>query len=71
MIRAADALRAAPQLGARLVLQIHDELLIEAPPASCDAVRPLIVDAMAGAYALDPPLAVDVGEGATWLKAKA
>ena len=71
MIRAADALRAAPQLGARLVLQIHDELLIEAPPASSDAVRPLIVDAMAGAYALDPPLAVDVGEGATWLKAKA
>jgi DNA polymerase-1 len=71
MIRAADALRAAPQMGARMVLQIHDELLIEAPPDSCDAVRPLIVDAMAGAYALDPPLAVDVGEGTTWLKAKA
>jgi DNA polymerase-1 len=71
MIRAADALRANPQLGARLVLQIHDELLIESPPGSCDAVRPLIVEAMAGAYALDPPLAVDVGEGATWLQAKA
>jgi len=71
MIRAADALRSAPHLGARMVLQIHDELLIEAPPDSCDAVRPLIVDAMAGAYALDPPLAVDVGEGTTWLKAKA
>ncbi len=71
MIRAAEVLKANPQLGARLVLQIHDELLIESPPGSCDAVRPLIVEAMAGAYALDPPLAVDVGEGATWLQAKA
>ncbi len=71
MIRAGDALRGEPGLGARLVLQIHDELLVEAPTASVDAVRPLIVEAMCGAYSLDPPLAVDAGEGTTWLKAKA
>jgi DNA polymerase I len=56
--------------GARLVLQIHDELLIECPPSSVDEVRPLVVDAMTGAYALDPPLAVDVGVGPTWLATK-
>ena len=71
MIRAANALKSAPELGARLVLQIHDELLVEAPPESGGAVRSLITDAMVGAYAMDPPLAVDAGEGITWLKAKA
>jgi DNA polymerase-1 len=71
MIRAATALKSAPELGARLVLQIHDELLVEAPPESGGAVRSLITDAMVGAYAMDPPLAVDAGEGITWLKAKA
>ena len=40
-------LAAAAHLSARMVLQIHDELLIEAPPDSVDAVRPLIVDACA------------------------
>ena len=71
MIRARQALDANAALGARLVLQIHDELLLEVPPSSTGDVRPLIVQAMEGAYALDPPLAVDVGEGATWLAAKA
>jgi DNA polymerase I-like protein with 3'-5' exonuclease and polymerase domains len=35
-----------------------------------DEVRGLVVAAMAGAYDLDPPLAVDVGVGPTWLQAK-
>lgn len=69
MIRAHRAL-AESGTGARLVLQIHDELLVECPPEAVDAVRPIVVDAMAGAYALDPPLAVDVGVGPTWLRAK-
>ena len=71
MIRAANSLKSAPGLNARLVLQIHDELLVEAPPERGGAVRSLIIEAMVGAYAMDPPLAVDVGEGTTWLKAKA
>jgi len=69
MIRADQALRASGT-GARLVLQIHDELLVECPPAAVDEVRGLVVAAMAGAYDLDPPLAVDVGVGPTWLQAK-
>ena len=70
MIRAHAAL-AASGTGARLVLQIHDELLVECPPGQEDAVRELVVQAMGGAYELDPPLAVDVGIGPTWLQAKA
>jgi DNA polymerase-1 len=69
MIRAHRAI-AESGTGARLVLQIHDELLIECPPAEVDQVRDLTVEAMAGAYALDPPLAVDVGLGPTWLATK-
>ena len=70
MIRAYRAL-AESGSEARLVLQIHDELLVECPPDAVDPVRDLVVDAMAGAYELDPPLAVEVGVGPTWLKAKA
>ncbi|MEO2057862.1 MAG: DNA polymerase, partial [Thermoleophilia bacterium] len=70
MIRAANALAAEPT-AARLVLQIHDELLVECPPEDADGVQQAIADAMTGAYGLNPPLAVDVGVGDTWLQAKA
>jgi DNA polymerase-1 len=55
---------------ARLVLQVHDELLVEAPEAEVGAVRDLVRKEMCGAYELDPPLAVDVGAGADWHEAK-
>jgi DNA polymerase-1 len=54
----------------RLVLQIHDELLFEAADGEVSALRALVAEEMTGAYPLDPPLAVDVGVGATWLEAK-
>jgi DNA polymerase-1 len=56
--------------GARLVLQVHDELLVEAPDAEVTAVKELVRDEMCGAYPLDPPLAVDVGAGDNWREAK-
>ena len=56
--------------GARLVLQVHDELLLEAPDAEVAAVKELVREEMCGAYPLDPPLAVDVGAGADWNEAK-
>ncbi len=56
--------------GAHLVLQVHDELLLEAPEAEVGAVKELVRKEMCGAYALDPPLAVDVGAGADWDEAK-
>src|SRR4051812_23281991 len=55
---------------ARLVLQVHDELLLEAPDNEAAAVKDLVREEMCGAYALDPPLAVDVGTGADWNEAK-
>jgi DNA polymerase I len=55
---------------ARIVLQVHDELLLEAPAAEVAAVKELVRAEMCGAYALDPPLAVDVGVGDDWNEAK-
>ncbi len=69
MIRIHDRLRAEGR-GARLVLQVHDELLLEVPDAETREVRELVREEMVGAYELDPPLAVDVGVGENWAEAK-
>ena len=55
---------------ARLVLQIHDELLLEAPENEVSAVKELVREEMVRAYDLDPPLAVDIGVGDDWNEAK-
>jgi len=55
---------------ARLVLQVHDELLLEVPEAEVSAVRDLVRQEMCGAYPLDPPLDVDIGVGEDWNHAK-
>jgi DNA polymerase-1 len=54
----------------RLVLQVHDELLVEAPDAEVSTVKELVRDEMCAAYLLEPPLAVDVGAGDDWNEAK-
>jgi DNA polymerase-1 len=55
---------------ARLVLQVHDELLLEVPDAEVSAVKELVRAEMCGAYPLDPPLEVDIGVGDDWNDAK-
>ncbi len=55
---------------ARLVLQVHDELLLEVPDNEVKDVKELVRAEMVGAYDLDPPLAVDVGVGDNWAEAK-
>ena len=67
---AAHAALAEQGLSARLILQIHDELLLEAPADEAARAAAVVRQAMVGAYPLDPPLAVDVGTGETWLDAK-
>jgi DNA polymerase-1 len=62
--------RALAGLRSQLILQIHDELLFEGPPEEMDQLRGLVETEMVGAWALDPPLAVDLGVGANWLEAK-
>ena len=55
---------------ARLVLQVHDELLLEVPQAEVSAIKALVREEMCRAYPLDPPLEVDVGVGEDWNEAK-
>jgi DNA polymerase-1 len=69
MIRIARRLREEGR-GARLVLQVHDELLLEVPDVEVSKVRDLVRAEMCGAYDLDPALAVDVGVGDNWAEAK-
>jgi DNA polymerase-1 len=69
MIRIHDRLREEGR-SARLVLQVHDELLLEAPETETSAIKELVRQEMCGAYPLDPALAVDVGVGDDWNEAK-
>ncbi|MFN0156021.1 MAG: DNA polymerase, partial [Gaiella sp.] len=69
MVRIHHRLRAEGR-ASRLVLQVHDELLLEVPDTETSAVRDLVKAEMVGAYPLDPPLAVDVGVGENWAEAK-
>jgi DNA polymerase I len=69
MVRIHDRLRAEGR-SARLVLQVHDELLLEVPEAEVSAVKEVVREEMCGAYDLDPPLAVDIGVGDDWHEAK-
>jgi len=55
---------------ARLVLQVHDELLFEVPDVELSSVKKLVREEMCRAYPLDPPLAVDIGVGEDWNEAK-
>ncbi|HEV8098094.1 MAG TPA: DNA polymerase, partial [Gaiellaceae bacterium] len=54
----------------RLVLQVHDELLLEVPEREVSSLRDLVREEMCRAYPLDPPLEVDVGAGEDWNEAK-
>jgi len=55
---------------ARMLLQVHDELLLEIPEAEVDPVRSMVVERMEGAMELDVPLKVDTGVGRSWFEAK-
>ncbi len=57
----------AEGLQARLLLQIHDELVFEAPDAEIPAFAGLVREAMVGAIAFDVPIQVDVAVGPNWL----
>ena len=65
MVRMDERLRAGP-LQSRMLLQVHDELLFEAPPAEIERLRALATEVMESALPLDVPLKVDVKIGADW-----
>ncbi|MBR2024154.1 MAG: DNA polymerase I, partial [Clostridia bacterium] len=55
---------------AKLVLQVHDELIIDCPKDEQDAVAKLLQDEMENAVKLSVPLTVDVGVGESWYETK-
>ena len=68
MIRLPDALADA-KLKARMLLQVHDELIFEVPKKELDATAELVSGVMSGAARLDVPLVVDTGFGDNWNEA--
>lgn len=69
MIRISFALR-DKGLIAKMLLQVHDELVFEAPIEETDALEKLVREEMEGAAQLSIPLVVDVGTGTNWLATK-
>jgi DNA polymerase-1 len=55
---------------ARLIMQVHDELIIEANEACAEEVKELLVREMEGALLLPVRLSAEVGVGKTWFDAK-
>lgn len=53
-------------LEAKMLLQVHDELVLEAPHSEVEVVKSLVKECMEGAHALSVPLSVDVKVGANW-----
>jgi DNA polymerase-1 len=68
MVRLPAALRAAG-LSARMLLQVHDELLFESPEAEADATARVARQVMENAVRLSVPLVVETGTGRTWADA--
>ncbi|MBS0320706.1 MAG: DNA polymerase I [Proteobacteria bacterium] len=66
---AVDRWLADSGLATKLVLQVHDELVLEAPDAEVDSVRAELKRRMEGVAQLDVPLVVDVGVGPNWEQA--
>jgi DNA polymerase-1 len=65
-----DAAQASALRGLRMLLQIHDELVFEAPAGSAEAAKAVIVDCMQRAMTLRVPLVADAGIGRDWFDCK-
>ena len=69
MIRIRDRL-VAERLSARMLLQVHDELVLEVPREELALATAVVTEEMEGAAQLSVPLVVDSGSGANWLETK-
>jgi DNA polymerase I len=65
-----DAALERSGIESRLILQVHDEVLVEVPPSERDTVGELVIGLMRDAASLDVPLEVNVAWGANWAAAK-
>ncbi|HEX4772857.1 MAG TPA: DNA polymerase I [Bryobacteraceae bacterium] len=69
MIRIAQELQQR-KMQSRMLLQVHDELVFEAPAEEVDDLKELVKNRMEGAAELDVPLSVETGSGPNWRDAK-
>ena len=67
MINADQALKKSG-LDARIVMQVHDELIIEVKDSDVESCKQILKDAMERAVELSIPLTVDVTSGKNWLE---
>jgi len=65
MVRLYQAM-AAQGLRSKMILQVHDELVFEVPPAELETMKPLVKELMEGPLKLDAPLKVDLKVGKNW-----
>jgi DNA polymerase I len=63
MIRVSSSLKG---MGALMILQVHDELVLEVPSEKADAVTEVLREAMEGVHPMSVPLKVDVSRGTNW-----
>ena len=69
MVRVRDRLK-REGLESRLILQVHDELILEAPLREKDAAAKILTEEMESAFKMDAPLVAEANCGASWYEAK-
>ena len=69
MLKVDDAIR-EKGLRAQLILQVHDELILDVPKEEEETVKKLLVDQMENVVQLRVPLVVNVSSGSNWYEAK-
>ena len=57
-------------LTSKIILQVHDEVVIEGPKSEGEQVKALIKESLEGAVSFDCPLSVDANQAANWVDAK-
>ena len=69
MVHVSNRLK-AEKLDAKLILQVHDELIVECPEAESDTVKKILEEEMANAVQLSVPMLAEAGSGKSWYQAK-
>jgi DNA polymerase-1 len=69
MLKVDDALR-REGLKTQMIMQVHDELLLESPEAEVEKAMEIVRREMESAVEIDVPLLVEVGAGDNWMNAK-
>ncbi len=69
LVRLDTALDAA-ELKSRVVLQVHDEVILEVPPGEKEQATQVVIESLSNAFDLAVPLEINLSFGATWADAK-